>query len=239
MAGDLRQYPPTARRLRRLQQAGLFPYSQVLTVALILLTTLITATLAGSVLLESLQNLMRGTLGQARLNMSAESLDHSTLLPLGLLVAGWLLVIWVVAVLVAGLQRGFTGSSGGPRLLPWGQAVSFGPRPRSRDLAWELIVAAAIVGGAALIIFGNVRALATVPPAHPTPLLNWVRHIALGFGWRFAALLVGLGLCDYLYQRAVFGQLAAMTRQELEDEIRETEGPWLARWWRRQRLGRR
>ena len=28
-----------------------------------------------------------------------------------------------------------------------------------------------------------------------------------------------------------------MTRRELEEEIRETEGPWLVRWWRDRRLG--
>ena len=37
MADDLRQYPPTTRRLRKFHEAGIFPYSQVLTAAIIFL----------------------------------------------------------------------------------------------------------------------------------------------------------------------------------------------------------
>ena len=51
--------------------------------------------------------------------------------------------------------------------------------------------------------------------------------------------MVGLGLCDYLYQRAIFWRGAAMTRQELQQEIRETEGGWLVRWWRQRRMRER
>ncbi len=238
MAGDLRQYPPTARRLRKLHEAGLFPYSRVLTGAAVLLTAVIATALAGSVLFESMANVMRNALEQAHLNVTVQDMDHSRLLSLGLLIGGLLLAIWIVAVLTAALQRGFTGSSAGFRLLPWEKTPTLASRSLSRDLAWELIVSATILAGAALIILSNLSALATVPPAQPTGLIGWFREIVLSFGWRFVALLVGVGLCDYLYQRSVFAQSAAMTRQELEQEIRETEGPWLVRWWRRRRITR-
>ena len=236
MADDLRQYPPTTHRLRKLHEAGIFPYSPVLTAACILLTALLVAATAAPVLLDLLRNLVHSTLVQAHLTTSLDNLDNTMLMPLFVAVAGLLAAIWTVAVLTTGLQRGFSGSSGSSRLLPWRETVSMGQRPRSLDLAWELIVSLAILGGAALIIFGNLHALVTVPPAQPAELVGWLRHITLSFGWRFALLLVGLGLCDLLYQRAIFAQSAAMTRRELEEEIRETEGPWLVRWWRRRRM---
>ncbi len=237
MADELRQYPPTTRRLRKLQQAGIFPSSQVLTSACILLAALLGVALAGSALLDLLTNLVRKTLSQTHLLIPLQNGDDLPLAPVLVTAGGILLVIWIVAVLAAGLQRGFNGRT--PRLLLWDQQVSIGPRPHSVDLAWELIVSAAILGGATLIILGNLDSLVSLPPTEPAQLISWLRPILLSFAWRFALLLVGLGLCDFLYQHAIFAQSAAMTRQELEEEIRETEGPWLARWWQRQRLLRR
>ncbi len=237
MADELRQYRPTARRLRKLRQAGIFPSSQVLTSACILLIALLAVALAGSTLLDLLTNLVRKTLSQTHLLIPLQNGGDLPLMPLFLIAGGLLLVIWIVAILIAGLQRGFSGPT--PRLLPWDQQVSIGPRPHSVDLAWELIVSAAILGGAAFIILGNLDSLVALPPTEPAQLISWLRPIFLSFAWRFALLLLGLGLCDFLYQHAIFAQSAAMTRQELEEEIRETEGPWLARWWQRRRLLRR
>ena len=236
MADDLRQHPPTARRLRKLHEAGIFPHSQVLTAAWILLVALLILFVAGPTLLDLLGNLVHNTLAQAHLTSSLDSLDNSLLMPVFLSLAALLVVIWAVALLVTSLQRGFSVSSGAARLVPGEPSITTGQRSRSLDLTWDLIVSLAILGGAALIILGNVRALVAIPPPQPAELVAWLRQIGWDFGWRFATLLVGLGVCDYLYQRAIFAQSAAMTRRELEEEIRETEGPWLVRWWRQRRM---
>ena len=66
MADDLRQYPPTSRRLRKLHEAGIFPYSRVLTAAVVFLAALMAAAAVGPLLLESLGNVLRAALGQAQ-----------------------------------------------------------------------------------------------------------------------------------------------------------------------------
>ena len=79
--------------------------------------------------------------------------------------------------------------------------------------------------------------LLTLPGHDASAVARAVQQAVGGFAWRFALLLAGLGLCDYLYQRAMFWSAAAMTRPELQQDLRETEGPWLVRWWRNRRRG--
>ena len=109
-------------------------------------------------------------------------------------------------------------------------------RGRAADLAWDLVVSAVILAGGGLIIYGLLPLLLNIPTDQPQLLAHNLQQIVWAFAWRFGLLMVGLGLCDYLDQRAIFWRGAAMTRQELQQEIRETEGGWLVRWWRQRRM---
>ena len=236
MADDLRQYPPTSRRLRKLHEAGMFPYSRVLTTAVVFLSALAAVAFVGPLLLEALSKLLRAALIQARPTTALGKLDNSALIVAASAIAGLLLLIWGLAVLTAGLQRAGSGSPGSAPHLPSGKQALGLSRPQSLDLAWELTLSATILGGAGLIMAQMWGQIVSAPPDQSAELIVWLRQVGLGFGWRFAVLLAGLGLCDYLYQRAIFSRAASMTRRELEEDIRETEGPWLVRWRRRQRL---
>ncbi len=239
MSSDLRQYAPTARRLSRLHQAGIFPRSQVLTAAAVLGVLLVIVAALSPMLLSILAHPFTELLSSAGSVESQEALTLAPVIPVGLLAAGLLIVAWLTALGIGELQRGTSPGGEAPGRMPFEPPeVSF-RRPRAADVAWELVVSAAIVLGGAIIIYGQLPVLTDLPASNPNALGRALQGVIWAFSWRFGLLMVGLGLCDYLYQRAIFGQAAAMTRYELQQEVRETEAPWLVRWWRRRRMRRR
>lgn len=64
----------------------------------------------------------------------------------------------------------------------------------------------------------DVRSLAAAVGSH-----------ALGLGWRAALVLAVVAALDYLYQRYEYEQSLKMTRQEIKEELRQTEGDPLVR----------
>ena len=239
MSGELRQYPPTARRLSRLRQAGIFPRSQVLTTAAVLGVLLVVIAVLSPRLLSILAHPFSELLSSAGSVASGEALTLQPVLPVGIMAAGLLVLIWLTALGVSALQRGTSPGGEAPGRVPFGgPEVSF-RRSRVADLAWELVVSAVILFGGAIIIYGQLTALANLPTSDPSALGGALQGVIWAFAWRLGLLMVGLGLCDYLYQRAIFSQAAAMTRYELQQEVRETEGPWLVRWWQQRRMRRR
>lgn len=235
MSGDLRQYRPTTRRLGRLYQAGIFPHSRVLTAALVLGAALITIAGLAPLLMAVLQAPFAELLAAGIVRPEA-ALTGAAIVSTGLLMVGLLSTIWLVTVTVGALQRGASPGDQTPGQLPLSEReVSFHRWPIA-DLMWELLMSGAILGGGAIIIYNRLPALMHMSVVQPTAMARNVQQVIWAFGWQFGLLMVGLGLCDYLYQRAVFSQGAAMTRRELEQERRETEGHWLLRWWRQRRV---
>ena len=236
MAGDLRQHAPTARRLGQLRQAGIFPRSQVLSAAAVFAAAVLIIAALPEVVLGVFQQLFVEFLSRAAEAESPGVLTREGGLQLALVVVGLLVMIWLVAVGIAALQRGAAPGGEAAGALPLSAPrVSF-HRSRVADLAWEIVVSAVILAGGAIIIYGQLPALVQVSGPQPAAVAHVIRQVIWAFSWRFGLLMVGLGLCDYLYQRAIFGQAAALTHYELQQEIRETEGPWLIRWWQQRRM---
>lgn len=55
-------------------------------------------------------------------------------------------------------------------------------------------------------------------------LLAHLKSASFQISWRFVLLLLVLGVLDYLYQRYRFEKNLRMTKQEVKDEMRQTEG---------------
>jgi len=233
--GDLREYAPTARRLARLRQAGIFPRSQVLTAAGVLAAVLLIAAGFWGLIMEVLSRLLAGLL-RSSFEDPVAALKAPPLIEAGLVVVAALVAIWLVAVGIGTLQRwAAPGGDGSGGVFSERSKVSYARAPAA-DLAWELVVSAVILAGGGLIIYGLLPLLLDTPTDQPQLLAHHLQQVVWTFAWRFGLLMVGLGLCDYLYQRAIFWRGAAMTYQELQQEIRETEGSWLVRWWRQRRM---
>jgi len=117
-----------------------------------------------------------------------------------------LVVIWLVALGIGTLQRwaapGGDGSVG-VGVYSEHSKMSYAHAPAA-DLAWELTVSAVILAGGGLIIYGLLPLLLDIPTDQLQLLAYRLQQIVWAFAWRFGLLMVGLGLCDYLYQRAIF-----------------------------------
>lgn len=83
--------------------------------------------------------------------------------------------------------------------------------------------------GAVLVIVwtsvtGNLGLFARVGqlPAHA--LLDALGSLIYGIGWKFGMLLLIVGLIDYAYERWQFEESIKMSKQEVKDEHRQSEG---------------
>jgi len=238
MNGELRQYAPTTRRLASLRQAGIFPRSRVLTAGVVVGAAILTVAGLGRPLLGTFSRLVAGLLGAVAQSDLSAALRTPSVLTAGLSTVAFLAGVWLVAVGAEALQRrAAPGAEASAAASAERQQVSY-RRLWAADLAWELVVSAAILAGGALIIYDRLPALLHVSPHQPALMVSQLQQVLWAFAWRFALLMIGLGLCDYLYRRAIFWQAAAMTRQELQQEIRETEPSWVIRWWRQRRMRR-
>ncbi|MCL6538688.1 MAG: EscU/YscU/HrcU family type III secretion system export apparatus switch protein [Acidothermus sp.] len=99
----------------------------------------------------------------------------------------------------------------------------FGPRG-----AWEAAKALGKTGLLALVLFDTVRSLVPLTTSAQVLPLAAVTHVAGEAIFRFArdAALIGLGLAalDYAYQLRRYRSSLRMTKQEVKEELRTTEG---------------
>ena len=102
--GDLREYAPTARRLARLRQAGIFPHSQVLTAAGVLAAVLLIAAgflgLIVGVLSRLLAGLLKSSFDDPVAALSTPPLIEAGLVLVAALVAAKLVIVPGLALLV-------------------------------------------------------------------------------------------------------------------------------------------
>lgn len=214
MQGSLRQYPPTQHRLQKLRQAGQAPCSHTLTSV---------ATLAGMtgiyfILREPLLS-WGGRLLARDLQLCTVSRDvrelasmlNAHILSAGLIIAGAGIVAGVLATAVHLLQ------TGGVLRIP-GRGVG----RRSQN--------GASFGLLALLALPFVLVDLAVQWGQAHSWDDFCNTNALWHTWwRWLAILGGLGLAHLLWMRGRFLQQAWMTRQEFDEESRETDGPPLTR----------
>ena len=237
---DLRRYPPTARRLERLRQAGLVPSSAALTGAVVLVAATLAVAALGRPTLAFLATMLARDLQQSSVGQATPE-QLTTRLASHLSAAATILVaVGVGAMLVAALthlaQTGFLfrwpGSAPGGS-LPWSGGVGGKRRAGSAALPLGL----ALVG-----LLGGVVTLYSVF-SEWAGAGSWAELGDEGVVWRawlrWLAALLGLALLHLLWVRASFTQRVQLTQRELSDEIRETEGPWLTRRLREMRRRRR
>lgn len=247
MADEVKGHPPTGRRLGRLWAQGITPVSGALVGAVVLGVAALIVALGRPWLVAQAQGALTGALGEAARQvgghagpplhgMAGGHLPLQSVLSLAwrmsagawLIVAGIGAVLLVTAVVAHQMQlapRGDTGTDmgraagelrGGGGELGWLGFSALVPL-----LAVLVAGRAALAGGAALMVpdaAEALRAAAGLGMAVAMPLL---------------AALWSFGLLDVLVRRSAFMGAAQMSRRELEDELRLTEGHPLTRRHRR------
>ncbi|MFN2449711.1 MAG: flagellar biosynthesis protein FlhB [Candidatus Baltobacteraceae bacterium] len=83
--------------------------------------------------------------------------------------------------------------------------------------------------GAVLIIVytsvaGSINTLFGAGQMPPQQLVGYVGDVAFTIGWKFGFLLVIVGLADFAYERWQYEEQLKMSKQEVKDEYRQSEG---------------
>lgn len=229
---ELKRYPPTARRLARLRQAGVLPDATALTGAAVLVgATVALVLLVPQLLRPASMVLARDLQHEALAAHDAASLRSLLAWHLGLGAVVVIALGGAAALVAAGVRRlqiGRVGAGDGATLLPRKPPkVS-----RSGGLQWPglLLGLLALVGGG-VVLAGLLGAWSRAESWRE--LWAW---LPLAQAWaRCLAVLVGTALLHLLWTRGTYLQQASMSHRELLEEQKETEGPGLTK----RRVGKR
>ncbi|MCS7172040.1 MAG: EscU/YscU/HrcU family type III secretion system export apparatus switch protein [Armatimonadetes bacterium] len=156
----------------------------------------------------------------------------------GVVAAVWLMGPVVGAALAAGLAAGVAQTGGlfsGKPLEP--SLDRLNPlRALERLFSLRSVVeglkALLKVAAVAVAVWGPLqKAVLETPPAilSPSALAVWIGRTVYAVALRGAIALAFLGGLDYLYQRFEHERALRMTKQEVREELRETEGDPLVR----------
>jgi len=83
--------------------------------------------------------------------------------------------------------------------------------------------------GAVLIIIytsiaGSLNTLLMLGQLSPQNMMSFVGELIFGIGWKFGMLLVVIGVADYAYEKWQYEENLKMSKQEVKDEHRQSEG---------------
>ncbi len=241
-AGQSRTEAPTPRRLQRAKEAGQFPISSELSICAALATGTLLLILFGPSLAEKLARRFIVFLAHPGLEplrdlrhlAIAASLDAFPFIALPLL----------ASFLAVGLQTGFSIST--TPLLPSLDRISpsaglkrLFARQNLVETGKAVAKLAAVAGTVYYEITASLPSIAHAPLDNPAilprTLLSTTVHICLAV----LAVQVLITILDLLWSRVSFIQNLRMTRQDIKEETKETEGdPFLKSRLRRLRQQR-
>ena len=224
---------PTPGRRKKARDEGRFASSRDLVAALQFTVAVALGCTAMVAFIDALSRMFIGGLraafsgrpvtGQGMASLTASLLTE----PVG--AAGKFLGILFIAG--AAVQLVSTGFGFSPKqLLPAFNKLD--PRPRLRQMPMQnlfstgkaLILAPLIVVIVYLETARNIPDLVNLEAAPLGYGLNQVGAIFKGLLWRLALLLIVFGVIDFLRQRRRFENDLRMSRQEVKDELRDSEG---------------
>lgn len=221
MSDDMRGHPPTERRLARLWAVGATPASPALVAGAVLLSAGVLVTALGPALWRAAGDLLREGLTLA-------SEPETALAGVGLLVLRGALAVAVVALVLAAVALGAQFLQSGPRpaspaaqTVPDGATVIRPALPATEVGRTVVMLALAAVAVAATVRAALMRAGSFAPGV---PLEEAARGLVGAVCGPLAGLVLAAALLDTLLRRAAWLRTAWMTRRELEEEARESEG---------------
>jgi flagellar biosynthetic protein FlhB len=92
------------------------------------------------------------------------------------------------------------------------------------NFAKQLIKLAAVMIIIYTSVASNVNTLMTLGGLAPGQMVTFVGELIYGIGWKFGTLLVLIGVLDYFYEKWQYEESLKMTKQEVKDEYRQSEG---------------
>ncbi len=232
MAGE-RTEAPTPKKLRDARKKGNVSKSQEVVSIGVLLVAVIVLRMTGPGVAENLQRLLREDLGRAM----RDELTTSTVMQMGRDTAGMALlsmVPFLAALTIAGValnvaQTGLllSGSGVSPKLSHLNPGTGF-KRIFSMDGLVNLAKAFLKMGVISLVVWmtmssrmAEIVSLGTLAPALATAHLM---SLAFDICIRAAVVLFVLSVADYAWQRRKWMKSLMMSKEELRQEYKESDG---------------
>lgn len=224
---------PTGRKLQKARQSGQVPQSQELTGAITLVTLLLTLTLLAPSLFHwfklKVESGFSGEIAaladpQAFTRFMDERLIDTTLVILPIFAA------LVAAGILTSIVMGGYSFAPGAIQFKWNaiNPASVVQNLFSARSLVRLLMSIAKLLFVGLIVWVYLRdkldALAALRWAWSTGIIIAIAKIVLGLGLRVGIAVIALGVADALYQKWQYIQELKMTRQEVKQERKDTEG---------------
>ena len=225
---------PTPRRLAKARKEGQVAKSMEVNTALILVVAFWLLGPMGRRLAHELSTFTRMCLGRLpHDDLTWTAISSSGLrwaVDLGLILLPFVLSLVATALVANVLQSGFLLSP--KALMP--TFAKLDPFARLRSLAFSRQSLIALAKSAVKIAIVGVVAYTEIRDAYPVLLaLPWGglsqgfqvwQETALKLGMRIGTTFMGLAVVDYMIQRRQWWQSVSMTREEVREERRQTEG---------------
>jgi flagellar biosynthetic protein FlhB len=147
-----------------------------------------------------------------------------TFLPL--ITGGGVLLLCVLAVHLAITRLGFSWKKLYPdlkRLSPIGRLKQL-PRQNLMSLFQACLILLFLGGSVVLLIWRNAALYASLPLAGVRAGIAVVGDSVAGLLWKAGAIFLVLGCIDFFRQHRRFMAELRMSRQDIQDEMKETEG---------------
>jgi flagellar biosynthetic protein FlhB len=232
MADPAKTERATPKRRQEARERGQVVRSMEVNSVLILAAALFTFRYTGSYMIEAIRNIWVFTYQNMALGFSVDNVYSYGLFFAGqivLIIAPILAVILIVSLISNYLQVGvmFSLKPMTPKFSHISPATGFG-RIFSRRSLVEFVKAIAKIGLIGWISYDGIKdALPQLVPAMDMPgaqAVQFVGSLAMKILDHILFALVALAVLDYFYQKWEYEESLKMTKQEIRDELRQSEG---------------
>jgi flagellar biosynthetic protein FlhB len=232
-SGQEKTEAPTSRRLQEARKKGDVAKSMEVPSAAVLLTGLFVLYFFGVFMLERLQVLLRHYLGNLHTfqitpgNMT--EITRESMLYTAIIVGPLMLAIFMIALIANYAQVGvlFTTEKITPKLEKIDPIKGFG-RLFSKQTLANVVKSVAKLGIIGYVAYAEIKAslpgLLPLMDQEPISVLLFMGRVAFWIFLKSALVIALLAALDYAFQRWQFMEKMKMTKQELKDEAKQTEG---------------
>ena len=237
--GGEKTEPATQKKLDDARKEGKVAKSKDLTQGIDLLVLFLLIKIFVSYMGGRFMSLFDSTLGrmaefmsvnQKEVSMAAFStVLNNAILELFLLIWPFLVFGFVITFIVTVYQVGWkvTAKPMEPKLSKFNPINGF-KRIFSKDSLFELLKSIVKVGVIAYVAYTNIvdeaDNLFILYEIDLNQAIALVGNIIIDFGIEISVVFIVIGLVDYIYQKWKFGEDMKMTKQEVKDEYKNTEG---------------
>lgn len=223
---------PTKRKLDKSRKEGQFPSSRELLAALQFLTFVVVLVVGGSAFCEDIRITVRGLLLAAfHLQLTQQSLERIYIDILcqvfrPLLWMGAPLTIVALAAQLGSTRLGFSLHNliPAPKRLNPLEKLKNVPSQNMASFLQAVVFLPLLALAVYKIAIGNLDSYASLVRVGLRPGLLVVSDSFRSFLWKAAALFCGIGLLDFVRVYRRYYQSLRMTKLEVRDELKETEG---------------